>query len=748
MIDKILELSLGHRAFVLLATLALVGVGLWSASHLPIDAVPDITGVQVQINTEVRTLAAEESERFVTWPIEIQMAGLPGLQEMRSLTKFGLSQVTLQFDDSTHIYRARQLVTEPLQTAVERLPHDVAPRLAPISTGLEEIFYYSVSYKQEAKKPELVQEQLFQLREVNEYTIKPLFRTVPGVAEVNESGGYERQFVIQPRPEDLARSGMTFSELVEIIGTNVENAGGGIISRGGNQLSIRAVTRANTLEEIANLPVKFAAGVKPLLVKDFADVSCGSRIRTGAATVDGQETIIGAAMMLTGENSREVAERVKARLAEIQEKLPDNVQVQTQYDRSILINKTIHTVRNNLFEGAILVIAVLFALLGNWRAALIVTAAIPLSFLFALSGMVKLGVSGNLMSLGAVDFGLIIDGAVVIVENVVRQLGIRQNEIGRRLTNEERLQIVLAASKQVANPMFFGVVIITIVYIPILALTGIEGKMFHPMAMTVILALTGALVLALTLMPVLCSFLLGGRIGEGDNFVIRAAKNIYEPSLRVALAARWLVVMAAIAVFAGSLWLFTHLGAEFVPKLDEGSITSMLYKPVGMSLDESVRTDLELEKTLLREFPEITRIFTRIGTSDIATDPMPPNECDVYIFYKPLDQWPKTPGRPRNKAELNSQIDATLKKLDPNYKILFAQPIEERFNEMLEGTKAELAVKIFGDDYAVLEKLADQIKGILEKTPGAEEVEHETEGRRPQLLIEARHDDLQRYGLS
>src|SRR5213595_945736 len=741
MIDKILELSLRQRAFILLAALALVAVGLWSATRLPIDAVPDITGVQIQINTEVPALAAEESEKLVTQPIEIEMAGLPGIEEMRSLTKFGLSQVTLQFSDNTDVYRARQLVTERLQAAVERLPHDVAQKLAPISTGLGEIFYYNVSYKPNAKRPELLREQLFQLRELHDYTIKPLLRTVPGVAEVNESGGYERQLVIQPRPEDLERSGMTFSELADIIAANVENAGGGIISRGGNQLSIRAVTRANTLQDIANLPVKFAAGVKPLLVKDLADVSYGSRIRTGAAT-------IGAAMMLAGENSREVAERVKARLTEIQEKLPDNVQVQPQYDRSILINKTIHTVSTNLFEGAILVTALLFALLGNWRGALIVTMAIPLSFLFALTGMVKLGVSGNLMSLGAVDFGLLIDGAVVIVENVVRQLGIRQHELGRRLTSEERSQIVLAASKQVAHPMFFGVVIITIVYIPILALTGIEGKMFHPMAVTVMLALTGALILALTLMPVLCSFLLRGRIGEGDNVIIRAAKNIYGPLLHVARAARWLVVIAAIAVFAGSLWLFTRLGAEFVPKLDEGSITSMIYKPVGTSLEESLRGDIELENALLRDFPEITRAFTRIGTSDIATDPMPPNECDVYIFYKPLDQWPKTPGRPRNKAELNSQIDATLKKLDPNYKILYAQPIEERFNEMLEGTKAELAVKIFGDDYDVLEKLGDQIKGILEKTPGAEEVEHETEGRRPQLLIEGRHDELQRYSLS
>jgi heavy metal efflux system protein len=748
MIDKILELSLRQRAFVLLATLALVGVGLWSASRLPIDAVPDITGVQVQINTEVRTLAAEESERFVTWPIEIQMAGLPGLAEMRSLTKFGLSQVTLQFDDSTDIYRARQLVTERLQAAVEHLPHDVAPKLAPISTGLGEIFYYSVSYKEGAKKPDSLQEQLFQLREVNEYTIKPLLRTVPGVAEVNESGGYERQFVIQPRPEDLARSGMAFSELADVVAANVENAGGGIVDRGGNQLSIRAVTRANTLEDIANLPVKFAAGVKPLFVKDLADVNYGSRIRTGAATVDGQETIIGAAMMLTGENSREVAERVKARLAEIQEKVPDNVQLQPQYDRSILINKTIHTVRNNLFEGAILVIAILFALLGNWRAALIVTAAIPLSFLFALTGMLKLGVSGNLMSLGAVDFGLIIDGAVVIVENVVRQLGIRQHELGRRLTSEERLQIVLAASRQVANPMFFGVFIITIVYIPILALTGIEGKMFHPMAVTVMLALTGALILALTLMPVLCSFLLRGRIGEGDNVIIRAAKNIYEPLLRVALTARWLVVIAAIAVFAGSLWLFTYLGAEFVPKLDEGSITEVFYKPVGTSLEESVRIDIELEKTLLRDFPEITRVFTRAGTNDIATDPMPASESDVFIFYKPITEWPKTRGRPRDKAELHTQIGSVMKRLSPNSNIIFSQPIEERFDEMLEGTKAELSVKIFGDDYDVLDKLGEQIKGILEKTPGAGEIEYETEGRTGQLLIEARHNELQRYSLS
>jgi len=390
---------------------------------------------------------------------------------------------------------------------------------------------------------------------------------------------------------------------------------------------------------------------------------------------------------------------------------------------------------------------VLLLLLGNWRAALIVALAIPLSFLFALMGMERLGISGNLMSLGAIDFGLIVDGAVVIVENIVRQLAEKQHHLGRKLTTAERAHVVLAASKQVGSPMFFGVVIITMVYVPILALTGIEGKMFHPMALAVMLALTGALLLTLTLMPVLCSLLLRGRMGETDNFIIRGLKAIYRPVLQAALMLRWVVVVAALAVFAGSIWLFNQLGAEFIPKLDEGSITSMLYKPVGMSLEESLRTDMEVENTLLRDFPEITRVFTRIGTSDIATDPMPPNESDVYIFYKPLNEWPKTAGRPQTKAELNAQIGEALKKLNPNYDILSAQPIEMRFNELLEGTKAELAVKIFGNDYDVLEKLAEQIKGILEKMPDAAQVEFETEGRTPQLQMNVKRDLLQRYSL-
>jgi cobalt-zinc-cadmium resistance protein CzcA len=570
---------------------------------------------------------------------------------------------------------------------------------------------------------------------------------VPGIADINESGGYEKQYVIQPKPDTLESAGMTFSELAALIAQNVENAGGGIISRGGQQLTIRAVSRVESIEDIANLPLKFGAGVKPLLVKDVAEVKTGTKFRTGAATVDGHETVIGTTMMLAGQNSREVAERVKARIAEIQTKLPDGVDIQIQYDRSQLIDRTIRTVKTNLFEGAILVVAVLLVSLGNWRAALIVATAIPLSFLCALTGMARFGISGNLMSLGAIDFGLIIDGAVVIVENIVRQLGVRQHQLGRVLTAEERMRTVVAASKQVGTPMFFGVVIITVVYIPILALTGIEGKMFHPMALTVMLALGGALVLALTLMPVLCAFLLRGHIHEGDNWLIRLIKWAYAATLEIALRMRWLVVIASVVSFAGSIWLFTRLGAEFVPKLDEGSITSMLYKPVGMSMEESLRTDIEVENRLLAEFPEITRVFSRIGTSDIATDPMPPNESDVYILYKPLKEWPKTAGRPRTKAELNEQIAAMLHKINPDYDILTAQPIEMRFNEMLEGTKAELSVKIFGNDYDVLEKLAEQIKEVMEKTPGAAQVEFETEGRTPQLQINAKREVLQRYGL-
>jgi cobalt-zinc-cadmium resistance protein CzcA len=749
MIDRIFEFSLRQRAVVLLGAALLLAVGLWSAFHLPIDAVPDITGVQVQINTEVSALAAEESEKLVTQPIELELAGLPGVEEMRSLTKFGLSQITLQFKDGTDIYRARQLITERLQGLADQLPPGTSPKLAPISTGLGEIFYYSLSYREDAaNKPATERDQLIALAETQDYVVKPLLRSVPGIAEINATGGYEKQFVIQPKPQALIDAGLTFSELASLIAQNVENAGGGIVNRGSEQLTIRAVGRATSIEDLATLPLKFAGRAQPLLVRDVADVVIGTKFRTGAATLNGQEVVIGSTLMLTGENSREVARLVKARLVEIQPKLPDGVQIQIEYDRSELVGRTIGTVEKNLIEGAVLVTVVLLFMLGNWRAALIVACAIPLSFLFALTGMARFGISGNLMSLGAVDFGLIIDGAVVIVENIVRQLGQRQHALGRTLTTEERNATVLAASKQVGSPMFFGVIIIAVVYLPILALTGTEGKMFHPMALTVMLALGGALVLALTLMPALCALVLRGKISEEDNAFVRLTKRLYTPVLSTVLRLRWLVAAGGVALFVGSLWLFTQLGAEFVPTLDEGSSTAMLYKPAGMNVEESIRSDIEIERRLLKEFPEVTRIFSRIGTSEVATDPMPVNESDVYITYKPIADWPKTAGRPTNKAELVEQLGSAIKRINADYSTLFAQPIEMRFNELLEGTKAELAVKIFGNDYDVLEKLAEQIKEIVEKTPGAAEVEYESEGRMPQLQLTARRDVLRRHGLA
>jgi heavy metal efflux system protein len=748
MIRRILEFSVRQRAVVLLGTAALFGLGLWSAVRLPIDAVPDITGVQVQVNTEIPALAAEESEKLVTQPIEAELAGLPGVEEMRSITKFGLSQVTLQFADGTDIYRARQLVTERLQGIADHMPAGTSSRLAPISTSLGEIFYYSLGYRADAtNRPANEVDRLLALAELQEYVVKPRLRTVPGIAEINGTGGYERQYVVQPRPDALTAAGMTFSELAALVAQNVENSGGGIVSRGGEQLSIRAVGRVRNVEDIADLPLKFGGAVGPLRVRDVAEVRIGTRFRTGAATLDGQETVIGTTMMLAGANSREVSGRVKARLAEIQAKLPDGVELRTQYDRSILVGHTVATVERNLLEGAVLVVAVLLLLLGNWRAALIVAGAIPLSFLFALTGMRLFGISGNLMSLGAVDFGLIIDGAVVIVENIVRQLGLHQQRLGGPLTETERSRTVLAASRQVGGPMFFGVVIIAVVYLPVLALSGIEGKMFHPMALTVMVALGGALVLALTLMPALCSLALRGRVQEGDNRLLGLAKRLYVPLLDRALGFRWAVVAIAAVLFAGSLWLFTRLGAEFVPKLDEGSITAMLYKPVGMSVEESVRTDIEVEKALLADFPELERVFSRIGTSEVATDPMPPNESDVYIFYRPLSEWPRTAGRPTNKDELREQMEARIKGISTNYDMIFAQPIEMRANEMLEGTKAELAVKIFGNDYDVLERLAREVKGVLESTPGVAQVEYETEGRTPQLQIDVKHDVLRRLGV-
>jgi heavy metal efflux system protein len=748
-IDRIIDFSLRQRVFVLLAALGLLAAGLWSASRLPIDAVPDITNIQVQINTEVKGLAPEEIEKLVTYPLEMEMFGVPGMIELRSLSKFGLSQITLVFEEGTDIYRARQLVSERLQNAADDLPRGVSPKLAPITTGLGEIYYYVVDYQpgyEGANKPKNRAEQLMELKLIHDFAVKPQLRSVPGIAEVNASGGYEKQIAILPKPEKLLASGVTFKELVDTIGENVENAGGSVIQLGGEQISIRANGRVQAAQDIGNLPVRFRAGAEPLRVRDLAAVEIGKNIRTGSATYNGQEAVLGAALMLAGENSRLIAKRVADKMEEIKKRLPSGVEITTVYDRTTLVDNTIATVERNLFEGAILVVAVLLFLLGNWRAALIVSSAIPLSFLFAITGMVQARLSGNLMSLGAVDFGLIIDGAVVMVENIVRRLGLRQHELGRALNTAERLHTVQAAAKEVGRPTFFGVLIITIVYIPILSLTGVEGKMFKPMALTVIYALVGALILALTLMPVLCSYFLRGRISEKDNFAVHFLKRLYAPILRFALRQRSLFVCGAVALFAVSLFIFGTLGAEFIPQLDEGSFaTHMIRTSIG--LDASIAMQERAEKVLRERFPGVAYTFSRIGTAEVATDPMGVNVADTYIFYKPLEEWPRINGNALTKDELANLMSAELGVQVPGQAYLFSQPIEMRFNEILEGTRADIAVKVFGDDYAEIEKIAGEVREILEKVPGAADVEFDALGKAPLLEITPNREAMAKYNV-
>jgi len=746
MIDKILTFSMRQPVFVLLASLALLGGGIGSAFHLPIDAVPDITNVQVQVNTEVEGLAPEEIEKLVTYPIEMEMSGIQHMTELRSLSKTGLSQVTMVFEDGTDIYRARQLVSERLINAADELPKGITPKLAPISTGLGEIFYYVVDYKERytgPDKPATRQAQLMELKLIQDFIIKPQLRTVPGIAEVSASGGYEKQIVVLPRPEKLLGTGVTFADVVEVIRENVDNAGGGSVQMGGEQISIRADGRVQTADEIARLPIKFRAGSAPLVVGDIAEISIGSNIRTGSATYNGREAVLGSTLMLAGENSRIISKRVAARLEEIKPRLPEGVEITTVYDRTNLVDQTIGTVEKNLFEGALFVVAVLLLLLGNWRAALIVSAAIPLSFLFALTGMVQTKISGNLMSLGAVDFGLIIDGAVVMVENIVRRLGLARHHHGRALTVQERNHTVLAAAKEVGTPTFFGVFIITIVYIPILTLTGVEGKMFAPMAWTVIFALAGALLLALTLMPVLCSYFLTGENSEEDNFAIRWMKSLYRPSLEYALHARWVVVAAAVALFALSVFVFSRLGAEFVPQLDEGSFATHMIRTTSVGLDASIAMQEKTEQVILEQFPEVIYTFSRIGTAEVATDPMGVNVADTYIFYKPQSEWT----RAGSKDELADRMSAVLQVQVPGQAYLFSQPIEMRFNEILEGTRADIAVKVFGDDYAEIERIASETREVLEKVPGAADVEFDALGKAPMLEIKLNREAMTRYNV-
>jgi cobalt-zinc-cadmium resistance protein CzcA len=748
MLNFLLDFVMRQRVAVLLATLVLIGVGTWAMLRLPIDAVPDITNPQVQINTAVPALAPEEVEKLVTFPIESEMAGLPEMVELRSLSKFGLSQVTMTFKDGVDLYRTRQLVTERLQGVLDDLPPGLSPKLAPIATGLGEIFYYTLDYEPgAADKPASRGEQLMALRQIQEYTVKPLLRATQGVAEVNTSGGYERQLVIEPDPAKLAAAGLSLDSLAEIVEQNTKNAGGGYVEIGGEQLIVRAPTRVTTSEEIAKLPIKFGAGVRPILLSDVATVGVGSSFRTGASTHEADEALIGAAIMLAGENTRVVAHSVRTKLEEIQQKLPAGVSIKPVYDRSELVDRTIHTVEKNLTEGAILVIVVLFLLLGNFRAAFIVALVIPLSMLMAMTGMVRMGVSGNLMSLGAVDFGLIIDGAVVMVENIVRHLGERQHALGRKLNAAERAKEVLRSAKEVANPMFFGVLIITVVYLPILALQGIEGKMFKPMAVVVMLALGGSLVLALSLMPVLCSFLLGGNIKEKDNWLVTLVKRIYAPLLNFGLRFRWLVVLPMFALFGFSLFVFSRLGSEFIPQLDEGDFTFQLIRSSSAGLAASVDLQKQSEAILRREFPEVRDVFSRIGTAEVASDPMGPNVSDTYVMLHTKDKWRKVDGKPIAKEALGDLMRRRLLEQVPGQNILVSQPIQMRFNEIMAGSRADLLCKIYGEDYDELERLAGEVREVLNALSGGAETEFDAIGKVPMIEIQPDRDAMQKFNV-
>ncbi len=751
MISAIVEWSTRSRGVVLLFAALLIAAGGWALSTLPLDAVPDITGPQVQVNTPVAALATEEVEQRVTIPMERVMAGVPGMTKMRSITKSGLSQLTMTFADGTDYLRARQLVGERLTQMSGMMPPDAQPMLAPISTGLGEIMYYTLDYAPGAKRPADPAMAMMELYETQEYTLKPGLRAIKGVAEVNSNGGLEAQYLIQPRPERLMAAGMSFSELADIVGQNVENSGGGMITRGNERLTVRTTGRVHSVEEIAALPVKYAAGVRPLTVADLATVTLGSRIRTGAATTNGHEIVLGTVMMLIGENSHTIASRVADALPEIKKTLPKGMVMTVQYSRADLVNRTIATVQKNLSEGALLVCIVLLFALGNWRAALLVAVVIPTAFLFAIGGMRIGGVSGNLMSLGALDFGMIVDGAIVIVENAMRIMTRKRTELKRDLNPDERREVTVEASKQVVGPMVFGVVIITLVYIPVLTLTGVEGKTFHPMAISVMLALVGALIMALTVVPMLTAWFLrpSGKAGdpERDSWIMRQATRAYRPALDFALGHVGLLALVAVLLIGGAGFLFSRLGGEFTPKLDEGSITTMVYKPVGLSLDRSLAMEKETERTIMQQYPQITHVFSRIGTSEVATDPMPPNENDLYIFYKPEKEWPQGKDQPKDKAALIKSMQDMLKKKVPGQTYEFAQPIEMRFNEMLEGTRSDISVKIFGDDYDELEKLTAAVGKTIKGTQGAGDVQPESNGRVKTLVLNIDRKALWRNNL-
>lgn len=740
MLDSILKFSIERSKLILILVFTVAMLGLWNFQKLPIDAVPDITNVQVVINTEAPGYTPLEVEQRVTFPLETALSGVPNLEYTRSVSRYGLSQVVAIFTDETDIYFARQLVNERLGAAKSEIPSGLEPELGPISTGLGEIFMFTVDAEEGAINPDGSKITSTDLRTVHDWVIRPQLMQVEGVVEVNPVGGYKREILIALDPDKLLMFGLSQQTLVQALGQHNQNKGAGFIEKSGAQWLIRLPGQIENVEQLANIPLPSPNG-QIIRVKDVAQVKEGKELRSGAATQNGREVVLSTVFMLIGENSQKVAKDVGERLKEINKSLPEGVVANAVYDRTKLVNKTLDTVKMNLTEGAILVIVVLFLLLGNFRAAFLTALVIPFAMLMTVTGMIQTRTSANLMSLGALDFGLLVDGAIIIVENCLRRLS--QASDGKVLPVKERLALVYEASREVIRPALFGVFIITAVYLPIFALTGVEGKMFHPMAITVVIALVSAMILSVTFIPAAIALTFKGKVVEKENVIMKASVSLYKPILTFVLKARWAVVACAVVLVSFAGLQSTKLGSEFVPNLDEGDIAMHALRIPGTSLSQSV----EMQKTLeerIKAMPEVERVFTKIGTPDVATDPMPPSVADNFIILKPRSDWPN-PDKP--KEALVKELEELVTPF-PGNRYEFLQPIQMRFNELLAGVRAELAIKVFGDDFDTLAELGKALEKAIQSVEGIRDIQVEQTKGLPVLTFNPKREQLALHGLS
>ena len=744
MLNVLLRFSVGQRYLVLGLMLVVMAIGLWSAQSLPVDAVPDITNVQVQINTEAPGYTPAEVEQQITWPVETALYGVPGLDHTRSLSRYGLSQVTVVFEEGTDLLQARTLINERLSVIRSQLPLGSEPVMGPMATGLGEIFVYALSATPDARDEQGRPYTAMRLRELQDWVLRPQLAQVKGVVEINTMGGYERQIHVLPDPLKLLETGVRHDDIIAALASASRNLGAGYIERQGQQWLVRTQGQFADVAAIAETPVG-RVGNTPLALRHVADVIEGKELRTGAATMNGQETVLGTAMMQVGENPAAVAAALADRLDAARRSLPPGVIAEVVYDRTALVDRTIATVRNNLLEGAILVIAVLFWLLGNLRAALITALVIPLAMLATITGMVRTGVSANLMSLGALDFGLIVDGAVIIVENCLRRLGEHQRQQGQRqpLALETRLRIVYQATAEVIRPSLFGVAIITLVYIPLFSLSGVEGKMFHPMAITVVMALVAAMLLCLTFVPAAVAVCVKGVVAEHENASIKRIRSLYQPALEAVLRQPARVFLPALALTLVCVWLASRMGQEFIPQLDEGDIALHAMRIPGTGLEQSVQMQALVEETLLA-FPQVARVYSKTGTPEVATDPMPPNVSDTFVMLRPKADWPDPE---LSKEALIQNLQQALARL-PGNNYEFSQPIEMRFNELLSGVRSDLGIKVFGDDHKVLAQSAARIQAIVGTIPGAADVRVEQVSGLPVINLIPDQNALSRYELS